>query len=68
MPSRPRPDPPRTPDDPPEADIVEESGVASFPASDPPSWTGAIPSDVRPPAKRNPTGSSTPVNMDTQTY
>ena len=55
MTSRPDPqDPPRTPDGPPEADIVEESGVASFPSSDPPSWTGAIPSDVHPPANETP--------------
>ena len=68
MTSRPHPqDPSRTPEGPPEADIVEESGVASFPASDP--LVDRRDSIRRPSAQqRNPTGSATPVTMDTQTY
>lgn len=46
----PRPhEPVRTPDHL-ELDIVEESDLESFPASDPPPWTGAVPADVHPPA------------------
>jgi len=55
MTTHPHPREPRgTPDAPPEADIVEESDIESFPASDAPSWTGAIPSDVHPPADETP--------------